>query len=131
MFKARLGFLFGKRFCMLEHKGRKSGKTFQTPLEVVAHDGDRYVIASGWGPTSDWYRNLQASAAVGLWVGTRRYDVTQDLLSTEAGAVELGIYRTNHAAAAKTLWKGMGLEPDVSDLEAAKSIPIAALTLKQ
>ena len=134
MFKARLGFLFGNRFGMLEHVGRKSGKVYQTPLEVVIHDGDRYVICSGWGPGSDWYRNIQAAPAEAFWVGTRRYEVEQTLLTPEEGAVELGKYRENHPTAARALWKGMGVEDDGSPeglLNAAHALPTVALELKR
>lgn len=131
LFKARLGFLFGKRMGMLEHIGRRSGRTYETPLEIVTHDGDRYVIAAGWGPHSDWFRNLQANPAAGLWVGTRRYEVIQKLLSTEDGAKEIGAYMAAHPRAAKTLWAGMGLEVDASDMEASQAIPTVALTLKR
>ena len=134
LYKARLGFLFGKRFGMIEHVGRKSGRVYQTPLEVVTHQGDRYVICSGWGPGADWYRNIQATPAVAFWVGSRRSQVDQQLLTAEEGAAELGEYRKNHPSAARTLWKAMGLDDDGSSdglLRAAETIPTVALELKR
>ena len=133
LYKAHLGFLLGKRFGMLEHVGRKSGRVYQTPLEVVTHDGDRFVIASGWGPGADWYRNLQAAPAKAFWVGSRRYEVRQTLLTPEEGTVELGKYRENHPRAAQALWKAMGVDDDGSPeglLRAAEAIPTVSLVLE-
>ncbi len=49
LYRARLGFVFGQRFLLLEHKGRKSGNRYQTPLEVAYHnpETDEYVVTSG------------------------------------------------------------------------------------
>ena len=134
IYKARLGAVLGLRFGMLEHVGRKSGKVYQTPLEVVTHDGDRFVIASGWGPRADWYLNVQANPAVAFWVGSGRYEVEQELLTPEEGAIELGTYRAEHPKAAAALWKAMGLDDDGSPeglLRAATATPTVALTLKR
>jgi deazaflavin-dependent oxidoreductase (nitroreductase family) len=55
----------GKRwnpvFAIVEHRGRKSGKTYATP--VAARRIDRgFVIALAFGVQVDWYRNLLAAA---------------------------------------------------------------------
>jgi deazaflavin-dependent oxidoreductase (nitroreductase family) len=49
-----------KKFALLRHTGRKSGKIFQTPLIVVPHK-DHFIIALTYGPKVDWLRNLQAT----------------------------------------------------------------------
>jgi deazaflavin-dependent oxidoreductase (nitroreductase family) len=57
----RLGSQLGKQSVLLLHTtGRKSGKTYTTPLSFY-HDGDRYlIVASNWGQEAppNWYRNL-------------------------------------------------------------------------
>jgi deazaflavin-dependent oxidoreductase (nitroreductase family) len=46
---------------LLEHRGRKSGRTFTTPLLYMPDGPDVVVVASQGGLPSDpqWYRNLQ------------------------------------------------------------------------
>lgn len=43
----------------LEHVGRKSGKRYRTPL-LVFHTHDGYAILIGYGPQTDWLKNVLA-----------------------------------------------------------------------
>lgn len=48
---------------LLEHTGRKSGKTFTTPL-LYMEDGDDIVVVASQGGMAEnpqWYRNLRAT----------------------------------------------------------------------
>lgn len=93
-----LGWLLGKRFLCLTHVGRRSGRRYRTVLEVVGTDpaaGEVMVIA-GLGPSSDWYRNIQANPADQVVVGRRRFrPVHRALGETEAAAVMAGYERRN------------------------------------
>ncbi len=114
LFRARLGFLFGKRIVMLEHVGRRSGKLRQTPLEVVRRDGDSYILCSGTGPNADWHRNIKSSPAAGLWVGSSRYPVEQRLLEGSEAATVFAGYEQAHPKAAAKLMGMMGVSHDGS-----------------
>ena len=48
---------------LLEHRGRKSGKVFVTPLLYMFDGADVVIVASQGGRPEDpqWYRNLVAS----------------------------------------------------------------------
>lgn len=47
-------------FGILEHVGRKSGKTFRTPLTVFStHDGIAILLT--YGPNRDWLKNITAA----------------------------------------------------------------------
>ena len=62
LYRFHLGFLFGRRMLLLEHLGRKSGARRYAVLEVVDHPRtDEYVIVSGFGERSQWYRNVVAN----------------------------------------------------------------------
>lgn len=50
------GSLIGP-FSKLIHKGRKSGKTFQTPV-VATCVGDTVIIPLSYGDQVDWLRNI-------------------------------------------------------------------------
>lgn len=43
----------------LEHVGRKSGKRYRTPL-LVFETRDGYAILIGYGPQTDWLKNVLA-----------------------------------------------------------------------
>jgi deazaflavin-dependent oxidoreductase (nitroreductase family) len=73
IYRAGLGFLFGSRMLMLEHIGRKSGQRRYVVLEVIAHETpDSYVIASGFGESAQWFRNVMAEPQVRISTGRRR-----------------------------------------------------------
>ncbi|HEX3782223.1 MAG TPA: nitroreductase family deazaflavin-dependent oxidoreductase [Pseudonocardiaceae bacterium] len=59
-------------FGVIEHVGRKSGKTYRTPVNVFGTD-DGYLVALTYGPDSDWVRNILAAG--GCTVTTRGHQV--------------------------------------------------------
>ena len=90
LFKAKLGWVLGDRFLLLNHIGRKTGLPRQAVLEVVEHDKrtDTYVVAVGFGEKSAWYRNLLAQPNVSIQVGRRKLAVrAEQLTPEEAGQV--------------------------------------------
>jgi deazaflavin-dependent oxidoreductase (nitroreductase family) len=42
------------------HRGRRSGRLYQTPVNVFA-TGDGYVFALTYGPDTDWVKNVLAA----------------------------------------------------------------------
>lgn len=49
-------------WAIVVHRGRKSGRTFRTPLWAFRrHNG--FVIALTYGPETDWVRNVLAAGA--------------------------------------------------------------------
>src|SRR5574341_857550 len=67
----RLGWLLGRRFLLLAHRGRSSGQMRATVLEVVRHDEtrDAYIVVAAFGARSDWFLNLRATPAARVQVG--------------------------------------------------------------
>jgi deazaflavin-dependent oxidoreductase (nitroreductase family) len=82
-----LGFVMGKRFVLLNHIGRRSGKPRQAVLEVVDYDpqSKRVVVCAGFGRTSQWYQNLLANPNVSIQLGSQKWDVTARTLTHEQG----------------------------------------------
>jgi len=72
-YRLHMGRLLGNRFLMLTHIGRITGTPHKTVLEVVDYDNQTgvYIIASGWREKSDWYRNLQKTPQVTVYVGRK------------------------------------------------------------
>lgn len=79
----------GKRALALTHRGRKSGKTYTTVLEVVLFDADtsESVVASAYGIEADWYRNIRHEPATRIQTGRLDYVPEQRFL-TDAEARE-------------------------------------------
>ncbi len=119
-YHARLGWLFGQRLLLLHHTGRVTGKPREAILEVVDHDrrDDSYVVASGWGPTAAWYRNVRHGPQVRIEVGRRTIPVTAVALSAEEGADVFADYAARHRALARHLLpRLMGFEVDGSEAD--------------
>jgi deazaflavin-dependent oxidoreductase (nitroreductase family) len=84
LYRMRLGWLFGHRFLLLSHVGRKSGKLRQTILAVLNYDASSREIkaVSAWN-ASEWYKNIQAAPAIAVETGCTRYAPVQRELSAE------------------------------------------------
>jgi deazaflavin-dependent oxidoreductase (nitroreductase family) len=70
---------------LLEHRGRKSGKLFASPL-VYVKDGDNVIIVASMGGRDDnpqWYHNLIADPDVHIEMGRDRRAVRAVLASAE------------------------------------------------
>ncbi|MCK8642394.1 nitroreductase family deazaflavin-dependent oxidoreductase [Mycobacterium colombiense] len=77
--KLRLGAAFRNPAptLLLEHRGRKSGKKFTTPLLYIADKHNIVVVASALGHASDpqWYRNLMSCPDTHIQIGSIRRPV--------------------------------------------------------
>jgi deazaflavin-dependent oxidoreductase (nitroreductase family) len=57
-------------FAVVSHVGRRSGRTYRTPVNLFRRRGDVYVISLMYGADSQWVRNVLAAG--GADVETRR-----------------------------------------------------------
>ncbi len=112
-----LGPVMGKKFLLLNHIGRKSGKVRQAVLEIDRYDPDTdtYIVASGFGKKSDWYRNLKKTPEVTIQVGNKKLRARADLLSPEQSGEEMLRYAQHHRKAALNLISLIGLEVETPD----------------
>jgi deazaflavin-dependent oxidoreductase (nitroreductase family) len=110
LYRIGLGALLGKRFLLLNHIGRKSGKARQTVLEVVKHDKETetFYIASGFGTQSDWYLNILENPKVNIQVGWRNLAVTAVPLTPDESGQAMVDYARRYPTAAKNLGKIIG-----------------------
>lgn len=65
-----LGTPVGGYMLLLRVRGRKSGIVRDTPLTYLIADGSAWVMA-GFGPATQWYRNLIANPQVEVWLPGR------------------------------------------------------------
>lgn len=120
LYRVGLGWLFGRRLVLINHVGRVTGKRRQVVLEIIAHDANdnSYLVASGWGPSAAWYRNVLHTPDVTIQVGRRTIPVTGVPVPTDQGAEIMAWYASQHRAAAKRLLpRLMGFAVDGSDAD--------------
>ncbi|CAN3130475.1 nitroreductase family deazaflavin-dependent oxidoreductase [Mycobacterium sp. smrl_JER01] len=74
----------------LEHVGRKSGRRYRTPLLVFA-TRDGYAILIGYGPQSDWLKNVLAGGPTVLHKRGRSVTLVNPRVMSKAEAASLVI----------------------------------------
>jgi len=66
---------------LVTHEGRRSGRTYQTSLGTQPF-GDGFLLPLGYGPHTDWYRNIMAAGGCTLaWKGRTYHLERPELLS--------------------------------------------------
>ncbi|QEU90094.1 nitroreductase family deazaflavin-dependent oxidoreductase [Streptomyces kanamyceticus] len=74
VFHAMTRFGIGKGYRhILTVRGRKSGRLYATPVDVMSAGGERWVVAA-YG-VGDWVRNARAAGEIGLSRGGRSESV--------------------------------------------------------
>ena len=61
---------FGGYILLLRVRGRKSGLVRDTPISYCITEGSAWVMA-GFGPRTEWFRNVQAEPVVDAWLPGR------------------------------------------------------------
>jgi len=119
LYRLGLGGLLGERFLLLVHIGRKSGMERKTVLEVVRHDRatKTFVVAAGFGPTSDWYLNIHVHPQVTIRCGGYRWEMTAHFLAPEQSGEELVDYNRRHPLAMRELAHFMGYKVDGTEAD--------------
>jgi deazaflavin-dependent oxidoreductase (nitroreductase family) len=78
---------------ILSVRGRKSGKMYTTPVNPLAFENQRYLVAPR-GETG-WVRNIRASGEGELRLGGKRERITVDEVPVETKAPILRAYLKN------------------------------------
>lgn len=100
--RLHLGWLTGTRFLLVTHRGRRTGRLRVTAVMVLHRDERKHeVYAVAGNRRSDWYRNIQASPAVQISMGGRRYRPVQRFLRSEEIASILASCRRRDPVSAR------------------------------
>jgi deazaflavin-dependent oxidoreductase (nitroreductase family) len=85
LYRRGWGWLLGTTFMLLVHAGRKTGQPHPMTAMVMSWNAAtrEVVIFSGWGPDSDWVRNLRARPALRVEVGRESYTPQHRFLTEE------------------------------------------------
>jgi deazaflavin-dependent oxidoreductase (nitroreductase family) len=64
------------RTSIIRHVGRRTGRTYETPVVAAEHD-DSFLIAIPYGDRTDWVKNVLASGTATVVTHGRTYGVDQ------------------------------------------------------
>lgn len=97
-YRAGLGWLLGRRFLLLTHRGRTTGRVRHAVLEVISFDPDsrESVVVSAYGSQADWYRNIRNTPALRIRTGRLDYVPRQRFLSMEEAQEVAVEFARNH-----------------------------------
>lgn len=94
-------------------------------LEVLDREPGALVPVSGYGPSSQWFRNVSTDPSVRVCNGrVRAAEATAEILPAAEARDRLAAYRRSHPKAAASLGKVLGIEdltnpaplrPDIAD----------------
>lgn len=104
-----LGGIFGQRLLIIEHRGRRTGRHYQSAVEVVAHDDTpSWTVVAAWGGRPQWLANIEANAATAVAVAGHRYEhPTQRQLNPDAAYDVLAAYACRHPFAARAVFRAL------------------------
>lgn len=137
LYRMGLGGLLGRRFLLLDHRGRHSGLSRQAVLEIISHNDQtgEVIVASGWGTTANWYRNLHHAPALGVRVGRRRTLAPQHRFLDEGEALTVyAAFQQRHPITARLGARWAGLTYGTSEPAQARlvqAMPMVAFALDQ
>jgi deazaflavin-dependent oxidoreductase (nitroreductase family) len=66
----------GTATSVVRHVGRRSGRTYQTPVVVARHD-DSFLIALPYGERTDWLKNVLAKGSATIVTNGHTYEVDE------------------------------------------------------
>ncbi len=138
LYRHGLGWLLGRRFMMLTHIGRRSGRVYRTVLEVVSCDKpcSEVVVVAGFGRSADWYRNVQANPLVEVAIGRDRFRAVGRQLDEDESVAKLADYERRNWWIAPVVrwmlswlvgWRYDGSEPARRKL--SQQLPLVAFRL--
>ncbi|MDQ6603360.1 MAG: nitroreductase family deazaflavin-dependent oxidoreductase [Chloroflexota bacterium] len=114
----RLGIsVYGSR--VLAVRGRTSGEWRTTPINLLVHDHERYLVAPRG--ITQWVRNIRASGAGELRVGRRTEPIHVAELPDDEKPAVLRAYLRRWKFEVGVFFKGIG--PDASEQELRRIAP--------
>jgi deazaflavin-dependent oxidoreductase (nitroreductase family) len=66
----------GSNTSVVRHVGRRSGRTYQTPV-IAARHGDSFLIALPYGERTDWLKNVLGKGSAAIVANGHTYQVDQ------------------------------------------------------
>ena len=106
-------------FGVIIHRGRRSGRLYQTPVNVFATE-DGYVFALTYGPDTDWVKNVLAAGGCELRTHGHAIPLTSPRLYHDES-------RRGIRPVERQVLRGIG----VADFLSLKAVPAGAPAARQ
>ncbi|MEW5869728.1 MAG: nitroreductase family deazaflavin-dependent oxidoreductase [Chloroflexota bacterium] len=89
LLRSPLHAFVSKNMMLITYTGRKSGKTYTTPVNYVRIDSDRgsYLLTTSFSQRT-WWRNLRGGAPVSLMLQGKAVQATATLVEDEQGVID-------------------------------------------
>jgi deazaflavin-dependent oxidoreductase (nitroreductase family) len=78
--------MVSKTILLITFSGRKSGKSYTTPVSYSQNDGQVYIFTH-----ADWWKNLRSEAPVRLRIRGREFQGVAEAVAEDKGAVAAGL----------------------------------------
>lgn len=106
LYRWHLGWVLGRRFVYLAHRGRTTGLRRETVLEAVHMDPrtPEVVVVAAWGTRSDWFRNITAAPPLEVRCGRARWPAPR---SRVLAASEMADVLHRYARAHPRSWRAL------------------------
>jgi deazaflavin-dependent oxidoreductase (nitroreductase family) len=97
-YRHNAGWLFGRTFLEFVHVGRKTGTQYETVAMVLHYDPAtrEAVICAGWGPDTDWVRNLRAGPGTRVRLGRDSFAPQHRFLTEDESFAVVDAFRRAH-----------------------------------
>ena len=104
------GHLLGHTFLEFTHLGRKSGTPYKAVAMVLGYDdaSGEAVFCAGWGPETDWYRNLQAHPATNVKIDRMSFTPEQRFLTDDEALEVVTKFRAAHPHRVRLICRILG-----------------------
>lgn len=93
LYKTPLRGLLARLYLLIVHRGRISGRTYETLVTILYRNeatGEIFVTSSMQGARADWYRNLKVNPPLAIEIGSSRLQVTHRFLDEQE---RIALYR--------------------------------------
>src|SRR5215469_14042163 len=100
----------GSSTSVVRHIGRRSGRTYETPVTAVQHD-DSFLIALPYGMRTDWLKNVLGQGSATIVTNGHTYEVDRPVVIPMAEATayfrprEQRMHRQFHVESALKVWQ--------------------------
>lgn len=78
----------GTQTSVIEHVGRRSGRAYETPVDVI-ETATRLLIALPYGARTDWLRNVLAAGSAAVIIGGERIEVVNPAVVATGDVADL------------------------------------------
>jgi len=94
LYRWKCGWLLGRRFLLLCHTGRRTGRRHQTVLEIMEYrkEGREAIVMSAFGEGANWLRNIKVSPEPKITIGRQQFVAVYRWLDVEEAATVVGRY---------------------------------------